>query len=308
MESGRGHRLRALDRVGALPGRSDRRYSDTPHGVGSGTRESAHLGPVFLPDGRHFLFGLIGGDGTGTYVASLDSSDRKRIPVEDSKHGFSSPDLLFFMRNRTLMAQHLDLDASPTDRGAYAGGGRCRQAWTGRRFRRIRERHGRVLVRRPGHHAAHMVSAQWHCGGDAGTTGRIHESRAVIRWTSRRRSIGSILTPGIWLLDATRGTATRTTAGGIYESTPVWSPDACRLCVRGSAGHAAEPVPEANWNGGRRENGCSARRFRAFPQSWSRRRPLLRYVTIGPEDRLRYLGAADARRSKADAVSPDAVR
>ena len=57
------------------------------------------------------------------------------------------------------------------------------------------------------------------------------------------------LTPGIWLLDAARGTATRATFGEIYESTPVWSPDAERLRVRGGAGHAAEPVPEADWHG-----------------------------------------------------------
>ena len=33
------------------------------------------------------------------------------------------------------------------------------------------------------------------------------------------------VTPGIWLLDPARGTATRATSGALYESTPVWSPD-----------------------------------------------------------------------------------
>ena len=41
--------------------------------------ESAHLGPVFLPDGRHFVFMMIGTDAGGIYVASLDSPERKRV-------------------------------------------------------------------------------------------------------------------------------------------------------------------------------------------------------------------------------------
>jgi hypothetical protein len=35
--------------------------------------EGAHGGPLFLPDGRHFLFVILAGDAAGTYVASLDS-------------------------------------------------------------------------------------------------------------------------------------------------------------------------------------------------------------------------------------------
>ena len=71
--------------------------------------ESAHTGPLFLPDGRHFLFGIVGRDNAGTYVASLDSPERKRVSLEASTFGFSAPDFLFFMRDRTLMAQRLDL-------------------------------------------------------------------------------------------------------------------------------------------------------------------------------------------------------
>ena len=45
--------------------------------------ESGHVAPLFLPDGRHFVFGTIGsGSSSGTYVASLDSPERKRLPVE----------------------------------------------------------------------------------------------------------------------------------------------------------------------------------------------------------------------------------
>ena len=52
--------------------------------------ESAHARPVFLPDGRHFLFVIIGGDTAGHYVASLDSPERKRLPLAPRCRGLAS--------------------------------------------------------------------------------------------------------------------------------------------------------------------------------------------------------------------------
>ena len=47
----------------------------------------------------------------GTYIGSIDSPERKSLsPDMQSAFGFASPDLLFFMRDRTLTAQRLDLN------------------------------------------------------------------------------------------------------------------------------------------------------------------------------------------------------
>ena len=243
--------------------------------------ESAHVGPVFLPDGRHFLFGLIGGDAAGTYVASLDSSDRKRIPVEESKHGFSSPDLLFFMQNRTLMAQHLDLE---------------RLQLTGEPMR-VAEG-----VDKLGPGAAFAVSESgtvvyWSGGRDitqptwfqrngtaAGTLGQpAAYMNLALSSDGRQAAIDRFdLTPGIWLLDATRGTATRTTAGGIYESTPVWSPDGAAFVFA-----AARDTPPNLYLKRIGTAGEEERLFRttlqSFPQSWSADGRFFAYVTVDPK-------------------------
>ncbi len=71
--------------------------------------ESVHLAPVFLPDGHHFVFTVIGGDAAGLYVASLDSPERKRVSPVALTPGFSSPDVLLFLRDTTLLAQRIDL-------------------------------------------------------------------------------------------------------------------------------------------------------------------------------------------------------
>ena len=243
--------------------------------------ESAHVGPVFLPDGRHFLFGLIGGDAAGTYVASLDSSDRKRIPVEESRHGFSSPDLLFFMQDRTLMAQHLDLE---------------RLQLTGEPMR-VAEG-----VDKLGPGAAFAVSESgtvvyWSGGRDitqptwfqrngtaAGTLGQpAAYMNLALSSDGRQAAIDRFdLTPGIWLLDATRGTATRATAGGIYESTPVWSPDGAAFVFAAARDTPPNLYLKRIGTAGEEER-LFRTTFQSFPQSWSADGRFFAYVTVDPK-------------------------
>ena len=78
--------------------------------------ESAHLSPVFLPDGRHFVFNVLARQGGGVQVGSLDSAERKLVLSDAIVVGFSEPNQLFFARSRNLMAQAFDLDAPTTHR------------------------------------------------------------------------------------------------------------------------------------------------------------------------------------------------
>ena len=205
---------------------------------------------------------------------------------------FSAPDLSFSCPSRTLMAQRLDLERlHPTGEPIRVAEG--------------------VDTLGPGA-ASRSPRAARSCTGQAAGTSLSSRGFSAMalrpgRWDNRRAYVNLALssdgrqaaidrfdlTPGIWLLDVTRGTATRATFGGQYQSTPVWRPTV-PLRVRGSAGHAAEPLPEANWNGGRRRA--------AVPHDASelstelvRRRPLHRVRDRGPQDGRRYLGAADGR-------------
>ena len=45
--------------------------------------ETNHVWPHFLPDGRHFLFNVMGRDNPGIYVGSLDSADRTQLLAFD---------------------------------------------------------------------------------------------------------------------------------------------------------------------------------------------------------------------------------
>ena len=71
-------------------------------------QESGHIGPLLLPDGR-FLFTAIDRENGSVFVGSLDSTERTRLSIPVSTFGFSAPNIIFFMNDRTLVAQQLDL-------------------------------------------------------------------------------------------------------------------------------------------------------------------------------------------------------
>jgi len=76
------------------------------------TRHSTHRWPVFLPDGRHFLFLATNHTGVssaqnGIYLASLDDDRSKLVLANDSQAQYAAGYLLFHQQ-RAVMAQKFD--------------------------------------------------------------------------------------------------------------------------------------------------------------------------------------------------------
>ena len=69
--------------------------------------------PLFLPDGRHFVALIIGGDDSGVFLGSLDSQALTKLKPTGLNDltalGFTEPDYLLFVADRILMAQRLDV-------------------------------------------------------------------------------------------------------------------------------------------------------------------------------------------------------
>ncbi len=243
--------------------------------------EGAHFHPLFLPDGQHFLFAIAGGDNAGQYVASLDSPERKRLSFEPSMLGFSAPDFLFFLRDRTLTAQRFDLTrldltgepirvAEGVDRLGYSATFAVSENgtlvyWTGDRI---------------------ITQPTWfrRDGTVAGTLGPpAAYMNVALSIDGRQAAVDRFdLTPGIWLLDPARGTSTRATTGAIYESTPVWSPDASHFVFA-----AARDAPPNLFLKRIGAPGEDERLFRttlqSFPQSWSRDGRYISFATVDPK-------------------------
>jgi Tol biopolymer transport system component len=75
-------------------------------------RETSHRWPMFLPDGKHFLFmaATFSGfkDVDAVFVGSLDSKQTKFIVAADANPAYAEPGFLIYYRDKKLLAQPFD--------------------------------------------------------------------------------------------------------------------------------------------------------------------------------------------------------
>ena len=74
--------------------------------------DTSHRFPVFLPDGRHFLAFVQGvTEHDNILLGSVDGDEERTVMSSDSSVSFVSPDIVLFVRERTLRAQRMDLNS-----------------------------------------------------------------------------------------------------------------------------------------------------------------------------------------------------
>jgi Tol biopolymer transport system component len=194
-----------------------------------------HRMPLFLPDGRHFLYraNKAGGGGGPIYVASLDSSERKLLLNSDSSNVLYTQGHLLFLRETTLMAQPFD----PR-----------RLALTGEAFP-IAEQ-----IQTQGNPPAGIFSASEN-GVLAYQTGSAMDGFKLTWFDRSGKQIGILGDPAIygdlelapdgkrasvsisevgkgrniWIYDVARGLKTRYTFDAANDAPSIWSPDGSRV-------------------------------------------------------------------------------
>jgi DNA-binding winged helix-turn-helix (wHTH) protein/Tol biopolymer transport system component len=186
--------------------------------------EIAHQAPFFLPDGRQFLYFVLGStpESTGTYLGSLDSPERIRVlDASCSAASYAEPGYLLYVRDGSVVAHRFDrvrrrLEGAPQPIAST------------RTETRIEMRVGAISA---------STNGILTFGGDTTT--------AQLTWFTRDgRNVGTIRSPSplhnptlspdgryvaaddsgshmsIWLVDLERGTPTRLAEGVL----PVWGP------------------------------------------------------------------------------------
>jgi len=174
--------------------------------------ESYFDAPQFLPDGRHYLVGVVGAtpEQSGVHVGTLGASDRRLVLPSVSWAVFASPGYLLFLREGTLFAQRfdpgrLDLSGEPERLvdGVYVANWRHPTVWAA----------GDTLAFVSG--TPQRTQFTWfdrtgrelgHVGGPAEsiTFDLSPDGTRVVAW------IGDSL----WLLDTAQGTSRRLASGG----------------------------------------------------------------------------------------------
>ena len=201
------------------------------------SHQTAHRWPDFLPDGRHFLYWVRSSsqETQGVYVGSLDAAPeahvQTRLLSSATNALYAAPGYLLFAQEGMLMARAFDAS---------------RLQFTGQPARVVSELSSSNVNRVDFTVSANGVLA--YQSGDvdkrvvwfdrAGTqTGSVDESsdyqdpqlspdgkRVAIVRLDPRNAAGDI-----WVMDVSRGTASRLTTAPSFDWRPVWSPEGQRL-------------------------------------------------------------------------------
>jgi Tol biopolymer transport system component/DNA-binding winged helix-turn-helix (wHTH) protein len=250
-----------------------------PVTVRDAASERVHIFPVFLPDGRHFLYSRISSNvsRTGVYIGSLDVKPEEQsltpligtpfasqFAASDDGNGF-----ILFQREATLWAQKYDtslLRLMGEPRIVAEGVGNTRA------FGFFAASSG-VLIHRSG--VTHIAQLTWvdRRGQSLGTLGtavdpfdnppRISPDGSKVAMTRLGRE-----NTDIWIHDLARDVTQRLTFDPAIDQTPVWSPDGRKL-VFSSARNGHFDLYQISSNGEGGQELLYASSADKYASSWS---------------------------------------
>jgi hypothetical protein len=201
------------------------------------SRKESEVGwPEFLPDGRHFLYMVIGAkqEDSAYRVGSLDSTDSKPLAPAQTLVTFAPPGYLLFVRDKTLVAQPFDPKAvktkgEPIPLAEHIGTDNVGLAT----FSVSREG---TLAYRTGETGFRLLWVD-RSGKELDPVGEHGEySNPTLSRAGDRLAFG-LTDPrsgknDVWIRDLARGVSSRFTFGGVNNGVPLWSPDGSTIVFR----------------------------------------------------------------------------
>jgi Tol biopolymer transport system component len=208
--------------------------------------EQSHRWPVFLPDGKHFIYFAVNFGGkkefNAIFLGSLDSQEKRLLVSTSAQAAYADPGYLLYLRdNKTLVAQPFDqrryvLSGEPhplsdevlhfpqVNRAVFSVSG------------------GDLLVTQTGRGLS-VSQLTWfdRSGKPAGTVG-IPGSYFNVRLSpdGRRVAVDQTDLTGrsgdIWIHEPARGARTRLTFDPSSNVTPTWSPDGRQILFSSNRG------------------------------------------------------------------------
>jgi len=196
--------------------------------------ETSHRWPVFLPDGKHFIYLAANFSGqlgiNAIFLGSLDSTERRLLVNTSSNAAYAEPGYLLYLQDKTLVAQPFDgrhyvLSGEPhtlSDEVLYFP----------HVYRAVFSvSNGEVLVTQTGKGAS-ISQLTWfdRSGKPAGTVGMLGTYNNVRLSPDGRRVAADQTDPDgwnidIWIHEPARGATTRLTFGPSLDQASIWSPD-----------------------------------------------------------------------------------
>jgi serine/threonine protein kinase/dipeptidyl aminopeptidase/acylaminoacyl peptidase len=249
-------------------------------------RQWGHRFPQFLPDGRHLLL-LVWGSDQGIYLASLDSTETRRLVAADTAAVYAPPGNLLFMRQGTLVAQHFDAargelagdpvpvaDSVASDSVSNIGGFSVSET-------------GMLAYRVSGGADRRLLAWFDRTGKEIGTLGAADENDLLAPELSpdaRRVAVNRTVqgNTDVWLIDAARGVPSRFTFDPAFDGYPIWSPDGSRI-VFASSRKGSYDIYQKPSNGAGNDELLLRSSLNKYPNDWSPDGRFLLYMQMDPK-------------------------
>ncbi len=205
-----------------------------------GKDQPIHAWPSFLPDGRHFLYAVIGKDNQGGInVGSLDSAETKTIVpfkrLYDLTPAYYGGGHLFHVRNRALVAQAFDAKALTATAAAIPIEESIDIDGPGRTPLSVSS-NGTLVYRKPGPPVVSSLFIVDRAGrklrgaGDAGP----YTAASIAPDGTRVLVSRADAVEAIWQIDLARGSSSRVTFEEL-SALPVWLRDGKSFAYSGSS-------------------------------------------------------------------------
>jgi hypothetical protein len=244
--------------------------------------------PVFLPDGRHFLYTVFGGsvEDTGVYLSSLDGKENRSVLLSDVSSVVFGAGRLLFIRDNTLVSDPFDAasgqavgEVVPVAEGVSA---RVLS------YAPVSVSETGVLLYESGVAADNQMVWYDRGGKLLGTVAApgpvfdpaISPDGKAIAFR-RRSASGSDL----WLWDLSRGAEQRFTTDASFKDAPFWSPNGDRIVFASSRGGGIFSLYQKASTGTGQDELLYANGTVKTPMRWSRDGQFIVYTENDPKTR-----------------------
>ena len=204
-----------------------------------GPNDRSHLYPRFLPDGRHFLYLVVGpAPREGIYLAALDSFEERKLLDTRVKAIFASPGHLLWLEDGAVMARPFDPDRLELSGDPVSITPSVASISTEGRASYDVSPTGTLAFRVSGLLAVsqlRLVNRSGELLSVAGDPGNYQSARlspdgryAAVELHDLQRGTGDL-----WIVDLVRNSTSRFTTDARHDTVAVWSPDGAQLVFTG---------------------------------------------------------------------------
>jgi eukaryotic-like serine/threonine-protein kinase len=253
----------------------------------------AQLYPVFLPDGRHFLYLSLGAAESGVFVSSLDGKENRRV-LADASGALFAPSArssrsghILFVRQNTLMVVPFDPVSAQISGDVFP----------------LADNVALSVV-------AYLPSTVSENGALVYSTGAAGGWPSQLGWYDRTgKSLGPVGAPGaayaalsldeksvvyarpsgagsdLWVRDLNRGSETRFTNDASLSGIPFWSPQGDRIVFSSNRKGGAFNLYQKATSGSGQDEPLLPNTLNTYPSQWSRDGRFIVYYQLDPKNK-----------------------